>query len=251
MVARRWCAVVVTVCLGFAPAVVQGVAAADQPPSDPNAVVEVHVDSQAYQTERGTMTGSFRARCTPGHQMTEVAVTFAQGADTGPPSPAQPIACNGFWQRQWVSSPEHLFEGGPAEISVRAVVVDVGTGTSQELTVTKAVYVRPAAKIVLPATAELRPGNLVRMVVQARCDAPWVLQDFLVSGTQAAGAAYGSALLDLPCDGVTRPVTVWLTSDGVRFKRGALQVDAEITLLDPDFFDPAAQIRASRSVSVR
>lgn len=216
--------------------------------------VELRINAQAYEGPRGTILADLRGRCAPGYVFADLVLDFSQGDVTTPSVSGSPFPCDGRWHGQRVMSLE-AFEPGPATLTARLSVVDAETGDpGPQVVVTQAIYVRPAAKIELPRTAELRPHAVVKMVVRARCDAPWVLQDFYISATQGTypDVAFDDALLDLTCDGVTRSVTVLLQSTtGVAFHRGALLVDADITLLDPEQFDPVTQVRASRTVTVR
>ena len=104
----------------------------------------------------------------------------------------------------------------------------------------------------LPATVELRPHAVVKATVRARCDAPWVLQSFSVHATQGAFPSIASddEYLDVPCDGVQRPFTIWFRSAPVAFHRGWLRLDSEITLLDPEQLDPVMQVCSTRVVRV-
>ena len=137
------------------------------------------------------------------------------------------------------------------------VLADAVTGEPRgSVTQTKQIYVRPAAKVVLPRTAELLPGRVVKLVVRARCDEPWVPGDFIVSATQgeAVGAAHDTEFLSIVCDGVVRRHVVRLQSvrspDQGVFRTGWIRVDASLTVFDPEFFDPVAQATATRSVLV-
>ena len=136
-------------------------------------------------------------------------------------------------------------------------LADAMTGEPRgTVTQTKQIYVRPAAKIVLPRTARLLPGRVVKLVVRARCDEPWVPGDFLVSATQGepVGAAQDFEFLEIECDGEIRPYVVRLRSEpspdrGV-FGLGWIRVDAELTVFDPESFDPVAQARRTKAIRV-
>lgn len=215
-------------------------------------VAEVHVDAQAYEGQRGTILAGVRGRCAPGFVVAELDLDFSQGDVTTPSVSGQPFPCDGAWHRQRVSSLE-AFEAGPATLTARLVVVGEATGVPvSEVSTTAAIYVRPAAKIELPSTVELRPHAVVKVNFRARCDAPWVLQDFSIGATQGEFPSIAGAnqYLDLSCDGVLHPYTVWLKSSPVSFRSGWLRLDGSISLLDPQEFDPVTQATASRVVRV-
>ncbi|WP_205472015.1 hypothetical protein [Nocardioides sp. SYSU D00038] len=207
---------------------------------------EVHVDSQARQGQFNTITGSLRFRCAAG-LVAEVRLTWSQAGFTSPEAPGRPASCTGGWQRQAWASYEG-FDPGPAVVRARLLLTDAQGTPRGGAVQTKQVYARPAAKVVLPRTALLRPRGVVRVVVRARCDRPWVLAGFHVAATQGQRTASRSP--GLRCDGVEHDVTVWLKPAAGRFRAGWLDVSAEVTLLDAVHQDPVAQARASRSVRV-
>ncbi|MCW2772150.1 MAG: hypothetical protein JWN91_476 [Nocardioides sp.] len=215
-------------------------------------VAELHIDAQAYEGQRGTILAGLRGRCAPGYRVTELALDFSQGDVVTPTLLEQPFPCDGLWHRQRVSSLE-AFEAGPATLTARVSVVPVAGGTTTQVSTTAAIFVRPAAKIELPASVELRPHAVVKVTFRARCDAPWVLQDFHVTATQGefpGAVASADQYLDLTCDGVLHPFTIWLKSTPVPFHAGWLRLDASISLLDPQEFDPVTQATSTRVVRV-
>jgi hypothetical protein len=216
-------------------------------------VAQVHVHAQAYEGPRGTILASLRGRCAPGYEVADLVLDFSQGAVTTPSVLGQPFRCDGRWHEQRVTSLE-AFEPGHATLTARLSVVRVSTGDPGPQAVdTQDLYVRPAAKVVLPRTVHLEPDGAITAVVRARCDTPWVLQDFLVEATQGdgVGAPFGSTLADLVCDGKVRPVTVRIAPVAAPFHRGHLRLDGVISLLDPDSFDPVTSAGATRTVRVR
>jgi hypothetical protein len=215
-------------------------------------VAELHVGAQAYEGQRGTILAGLRGRCAPGYRVTELALDFSQGDVVTPTLLEQPFPCDGRWHRRRVTSLE-AFEAGPATLTARVSVVPVAGGTTTQVSTTAAIYVRPAAKIELPASVELRPHAVVKITFRARCDAPWVLQDFHVSATQGefpSPVASADQYLDLTCDGVLHPFTIRLKSTPVPFHAGWLRLDASISLLDPQEFDPVTQATSTRVVRV-
>ena len=215
-------------------------------------VAELHIGAQAYEGQRGTILADLRGRCAPGYQVTELALVFSQGDLVTPSLLEQPFPCDGRWHRQRVASLE-AFSPGPAVLTARVSVVPNGGGQVRLVSTTTSIYVRPAAKIELPATVKLRPHGVVKVTFRARCDAPWVLQDLHLTATQGEfpSIAGDDAYLDLTCDGTMHPFTVWLRSEPVAFHAGRLRLDGSITLLDPQEFDPVAQATATRVVRVR
>ena len=90
-----------------------------------------------------------------------------------------------MWRRQQFSTPDEAYDPGPATVTARLRVTDIATGAPGTPGVqTKQIYVRPGAKIELPATATLGPNGAVRLVLRARCDKPWVLAEFGLSASQ-------------------------------------------------------------------
>jgi hypothetical protein len=227
--------------------------AAASPAIHREAVADVHVASQAYEGPRGTILADVRGRCAPGHEVVELVLDFSQGDVTTPSLLGRTFPCDGHWHSQRVTSLE-AFEAGRAMLTARLTVVDVATGDPAPQAVeTRSIYVRPAAKVVFPVVAHLLADGVVRIVVRARCDAPWVLQDFHVSLTQGEfpTVASADAYLDLTCDGTVRRTTLRLASSPVPFHRGRLLASGSITLLDPEQFDPVTQVTATRSVRLR
>lgn len=214
---------------------------------------DVQISRFAYEGPRGTILADLRLRCAPGYEFAELALDFSQGGVTTPSLLGQPVPCDGRWHDQRVSSLE-AFEAGWATLTARLTVVDAVTGEpAPEAVATRAIYVRPAAAIVLPRTVHLLPGGQVRLTVRARCDVPWVLQDFSVTLTQGEFPAIASAdaYLDLTCDGALHSTTVLLGPSTVPFQEGPARIDASITLLDPEQFDPVTQATATGTVRVR
>lgn len=218
---------------------------------------EVRVLGPAREGPRGTILGEVGVRCATGLVATGFVLQITQGDVATPPSQERLPSCTGALETQSFSSLE-AFGPGPATVVATLTLADAATGEPRgTVTRSRQIYVRPAANIVLPRRARLLPGRVVRLVVRARCDAPWVPGDFLVSATQGepVGAAQDSELLTVRrCDGRTRSYVVRLVSEpspdrGV-FRTGWIRLDAELTVFDPESFDPVAQARKSRAVRV-
>jgi hypothetical protein len=209
----------------------------------------LRVEGQAYEGPRGTIQGAFRGRCAPGLRVDALSVDFAQGDVVPPTASVAPIPCDGRWHRVEVSSAE-AFEPGRATMTVRMRLVGRGGAPRDEVVRVRSIYVRPAGRIELPATVRLDHGALV-LTLRARCDEPWLAEGFSVTVFQASAGVGASAPLSTPCDGVTRRFTVRLTSGEGAFRRGPVDVHAEMTLFDQVFFDPVAQPSADRVARVR
>ena len=210
----------------------------------------VRVADVAREGPRDTIIATVWGRCAPGFEFQDLEVEFLQDGLSRPPSFGQPFPCDGEWHRQTVWSLEADFHPGRATVTARLSVTDAETGDpGQQAVVTKDIWVRAAAAIRLPATATLTPHRLIRLTVAARCDRPWVLSDFLISATQDGN--FGGVRREIPCDGDFHRRTVWLRSGGTPFHRGTALVDASVSLLDPEFFDPVTTATASRSVTVQ
>jgi hypothetical protein len=218
---------------------------------------EIRIQGQAHEGPRGTILGEVRVRCAPDLVATGFVLQISQGDVVTPPSQEQLPSCTGELEAQSFSSLE-AFDPGPATVVATLYLADAATGEPRgTVTQTRQIYVRPAAKIILPRKARLLPGRVVKLVVQARCDEPWVPGDFIVSATQGepVGAAHDSELVPVEeCDGDYRSYVVLLDSepspDRGEFRTGWMRVDAELTVFDPEFFDPVAQARKSRAVWV-
>ncbi len=94
------------------------------------------------------------------------------------------------------------------------------------------------------------------MVVRARCDRPWVEPDFSIELAQNEFPNMAQDSLNLPgfppCDGTYHRVVLRFRSmTETPFRRGWVQVQSFLSVLDPVFFDPVAQDRAARLVKVR
>jgi hypothetical protein len=229
-----------TTLLGVAPA-----HAAAAPAAAPAA--EVRVQAQAFELARGSIGITIRSRCGADLRVAQLSLVYSQGDVTGPTELAAPPPCTGDWQRQSASSVEG-FDPGPATVVATMTLVDAATGeTRGTASQTMRIYVRPAAEVVLPRTAQLRPHGVVRLAVRARCDEPWTPGDWTLDAVQ--DQANDSELLGITCDGRMHRVVVLLKSGTPSFTRGRLLVDSSLTVFD-EFFDPVAQARASRSVRV-
>lgn len=225
--------------------------------ADPAPDAEIRVQGQAFEGPRGTILGEVRVRCATGLVATGFVLQISQGDVVTPPTQEPLPSCTGALEPQAFSSLE-AFDPGSATVVATLELADAVTGEPRgTVTQTKQIYVRPAAKIVLPRTARLLPGRVVKLVVRARCDEPWVPGDFLVSATQGepVGAAQDFEFVTIDeCDGELRSYVVRLRSErspdrGV-FRLGWIRVDAELTVFDPDSFDPVAQARKTRAVRV-
>lgn len=245
---RRLLALLFAVAMACAPLqAVQAVPAVAGTSADP--LFDVRISPQAFEGPRGTILASLRGICAPGLEVDELRVQFSQGDVITPSELVSPFECDGEWHRKRLTSLE-AFEPGPATLTALLSVRNASTGEPEgEVFVEQQIFVRPAARIWLPKYAELKRYGVVALTVWARCDRPWVLSDFLVSGTQAG--RFAQASLDTPCDGTVRAFPVRLRSSAGPFTRGAMQVDAALSLLDPEFFDPVTTATATRTVWVR
>ena len=216
----------------------------------------VHVDSQAYEGQFSTAVVGVRGKCAPGFAFKELSVVFKQGGLTGPPSPGSSFACDGKWHRQQVKSPEG-FDPGPAKATARLSVTKVSTGAPGTTAVHNTrIYIRPGAETLIPATATLQPGHVVKIVLRARCDKPWLLAEFYVNLNQGEfpNQASGNEASDsFPpvCDGTYYSKAFYVSGSPASFHKGWVQVDTTIHTLDPVNFDPAPSDTSSRMVRVQ
>ena len=217
---------------------------------------EIRIQGQAFEGPRGTILGEVRVRCATDLVATEFTLQISQGDVVTPPTQEALPSCTGDLESQAFSSLE-AFDPGPAIVVATLQLADAVTGEPRGSVIqTRQIYVRPAARIVLPRTAELLPGRVVKLVVHARCDEPWVPGDFIVSATQgeAVGAAQDTEFLSIVCDGEFHRFVVLLQSvrspDRDVFRTGWIRVDANLTVFDPEFFDPVTQATVSRAVLV-
>jgi hypothetical protein len=215
----------------------------------------VAINPQAFEGQRHTIVGNVWARCAPGFEFAGLAIDITQGASVGAESGSS-VVCDGEWHKQTFKTSEENWVPGPATVTARLSVTDVVTGDPGRQGVqTKDIYVRPGAKIELPATATLRPHGVVRLVIKARCDKPWVLSEFGLEANQGAfphlaSSGYNSDTFP-KCDGALHSLTIFLQSSPTSFKRGWMTVDAHIHTLDPVEFDPAPSATAQRAVKVQ
>jgi hypothetical protein len=212
----------------------------------------VVVDRSADEGARGTILATVRVRCEPGHEVVDLSLEFSQAGVTQPVLSGPGFPCDGRWHELGVSSLEG-FDPGPATLTARLTVADSGTGAVAPPAVdTQQVEVVPAAAVRLPGTAVLRPDGGVRLVLRARCATPWVLQELTVRASQGDDPTVASddAAPALVCDGDWHRVVVLLGSADPAFTRGPAQVEAVVTVLDPESFDPVAQARETATVRI-
>ena len=209
----------------------------------------VAINPQAYEGQRNTILGSLFARCAPGFEFADLVIDLSQGASATTLA-GKPVTCDGQWHKQRFSTPEEAWDPGPAMVTARISVTDVETGDpGQQGVQTKEIYVRPGAKIEIPGWATLRPHGVVKLVLRARCDKPWVLADFGLSATQGEfpnQAAWSTTDTYPECDGAYRTRTFWMKASSGTFRKGWLRVDGYIHTLDPVHFDPGAGDHARR-----
>jgi hypothetical protein len=211
-------------------------------------LAQIRVDGPAHEGARGQILLDLRISCRPGLTATELSLTFSQGDRTDSAGLANPPTCDGKLHRLRVSSDEG-FEPGRAHVDIALTLVDTATGDPRgTVTRSKDIFVRPAARILLPRTAVLNADGTVTAVVRARCDEPWTPGDYLVSGSQG-GSRFAQTSLTITCDGRFHTSRVTLQSVGDAFIPGRIQLDAELTVFD-EFFDPVAQGSATRSVKL-
>lgn len=221
------------------------------PTAAPAPAGEVRVQGQAYEGQFNTFTGTLRLTCRPGLVVTALGLTFTQDFTSPEGLEGTIPTCDGRWHTQTFRSLEG-FHAGRASVDVRMSVADAATGVPRgDVTASGSVFVRPGARVLLPRTARLRPGGVVEATVLGRCDEPWVLQDFFVAVSQHEGFSFASTLLDIPCDGVYHARTVRLpVAVGAPFNRGWAYLDATISTLDGENFDPAIFATSGRPVRV-
>lgn len=217
---------------------------------------ELFIKAQAYEGARGTIYADLRLRCAPGFVFADLVLDFSQGGVVTPSLFGRSFPCDGNWHLQRVQSSE-AFDPGRAMLTARLSVTDLQTGDpGRQAVVTQSIYVRPAAKIELAATAVLRPHHVVRLTLKVRCDAPWIGQGLYVEAVQGNAVPFAQdneSFPDVPltCDGVLRSHAFWFKSNTARpFTRGRMTLSASLSLLDPEFFDPVSSATANRSVTV-
>lgn len=215
----------------------------------------VHIHRQAFEGQNGTILASYKTRCAPGFEFAEAVIDFSQGSVSTPSTFGQPIPCDGKWHEQKTTSLE-AFQPGAATMAIRMSVIRTDSGDPGKQAFESApIFVRAAAASVIPASATLLANHVVKVVVQARCDKPWVLQEFGITATQdefpnQKSASQYSQTYPV-CDGKLHPRTFLLKADPGNFHKGKLRVDTSITVLDPQSFDPVAQANQSRTVTVK
>ena len=216
----------------------------------------VAINPQAYEGQFQTILGSLFARCAPGFAFDSLEIVVSQAGVLEPQALAGThVDCDGQWHKQQFRTSQSAWHPGPATVRATLIVRDVGTGEAALGVQTREIYVRPGAKIELPATATLRPNGVVKLVLKARCDKPWLLQEFGLDAEQgefpslAADSFYSDTFPT--CDGVLHSRTLFLQSSPTAFKRGWITVNAHIHTLDPEQFDPAPSTTVQRAVLVQ
>lgn len=233
------------------------VAAAARPARAGAAVVpaaEVQVSPRAREGQGGTIRASLLARCATPYTFQELSVEFSQGGFTAPSMQLRAVACDGQWHGVAVTSQEG-FDPGHASLSARMTVIDDVTGDPARQAVdTQAIWVRPAARVVI-SNAHLLSNGAVVIRLRARCDRPWVESSLTLSLTQGVGENGVGASPRFPSGGVVCD-EVWHAVDlrtrkHSGFRRAPARMDATLTVFDPLSFDPVSQASAGRSVLIR
>ena len=215
----------------------------------------VSVNPQAFEGQRNTIVGNVWARCAPGFKFAGLTIRLTQ-AGFSATTTGKSIPCDGVWRKQQFITPQEAWDPGPATSTARLRVTDINTGAQGTPGVqTRQIYVRPGAKIEIPATATLRPNGVVKLVLRARCDKPWVLTEFALSASQGEfpnQATWNTDSDTYPtCDGAFHTRTFEMLATQGNFHKGWLRVDSHIHTVDPDEFDPAPGAIATRMVKVQ
>ena len=216
----------------------------------------VTVNPQAFEGQRHTIVGYVWARCAPGFLFSSLTINITQGQSVGTETGGS-VDCDGLWHKQQFTTSEENWVPGPATYRDaqserhRDGGLPRQTGHADQARSTCA----PARRFELPATAVLRPNHVVKLVLKARCDKPWVLGGFGVGAQQGTFPKHAGASIDTntfpTCDGALHSLTVYLKStSSTPFKRGWVSVDSYLHTLDPQEFDPAPSATAMRAVKV-
>lgn len=209
---------------------------------------EVRLPGPAHQGADGTFTGRLRVRCAVGHEVTSVDLSFAQrGATTTTGEPAVLPVCTGEWESVGYTSGEGYRAGRSATVAVELTVAD-GSGATGTVTLTRDLYVRPAARVRFPDQVTLLDSGEVRARVRVRCDEPWSNFATFVGIAQGGVAHEPRVVEDVPCDGDYRRRTALLVPDDGAFETGRARLTVDVILEDPDDFGP--EITATRRVWV-
>ena len=216
----------------------------------------VQIERFAREGPRDTILASLRAQCAPGFEFAELVVDFSQGDVVTPSLLGQAIPCDGRWHDQDITSLE-AFEPGTATMATRLSVTNEATGEPGVQGVdSETIRVRAAAAVELGARGRLHSDGSATIRVVARCDRPWVEANLGVGASQfrddgTSVAAFVSLPTGTPvCDDRWHSFSVRATPAGGLFHAGVLEVSADLSILDPDFFDPVTQASTSRTVTI-
>jgi len=203
---------------------------------------EVEIAGPAHQGLDGTFTGTIDVRCRSGLEADGLFLSF----DDSPEVAAEVLPeCTGEWEQVPYTSGEG-YEAGSRVVVAARLVLDEGT----EVGAGRSIYIRPAAKVLLPETVRLRPSGLIRARFWVRCDEPWL--NYATFAVVEQGDGWGSRVVpDLTCDGEYHARTRWLADDeGDGWERGRARLTIEV-ILETDDFDEGPEISATRRVRVR
>ena len=215
---------------------------------------QIDISPYAKELARGAMLVHLTARCAPGHVVQELVLDYAQGTVQVSWPATVDLPCDGRWHRLRVTGPE-AFEPGHADVSARLTILDQSTGDPAPQAVdSQRVWVEPAAKVKVGSHAKLRSDGSAVLSVWVRCDQPWIVQDLVVELRQ--GAMGGTAIRTdefFPCDDRWHHFLLEIApSDPTTpFTRGPADVQALLSILDAEHFDPVTQARHLTTVRIR
>ena len=109
------------------------------------------------------------------------------------------------------------------------------------------VVLRPAAEVEIGSPVKLGRDGGVSVPVRVRCQRPWVDAELSLSVAQNGGTLVGSAAGDfgIVCDAAWHSLRVRVVPAADPFRVGRAQVDASITVYEPESLDPVDQGGAS------
>lgn len=234
-----------TVLLGMIMAVgLAAPASAGDPPP-----VELRLPGPAHQDVDGTFTGTLRVRCAVGDEISSIHLSFAQGATTTTQEAESLPACTGAWEPVGYTSGEGYRAGRSVTVGAEVAVAD-GAGAAEAVTLSRELWVRPAAKVRFADKAVLLDSGEVRARVWIRCDPAWYNYASFVGVDQGATRAEAGVVDDVDCDGDYHRRVEVLAPDEGTFTRGWARVNVDVILEDHDL-EWGPEIYASRRVWVK
>ncbi len=212
--------------------------------------VEVRVGQEGAVGRFGSVTVPVLYRCQRPWIVAGLYVQASQGGVTGRAFRSAGLTCDAAWHRVVLEAGSGTGEPFLADYADIDVTVDIQDPISfdpvEQATASARIWIAPAARIRVEG-AVLHHGAVL-VTVAARCQRPWVVQQFSASVSQRRGFVFGavSASTGLTCDAAWHRITLRVRG-AESFVRGPARVEAGLFVLDPVDFDPVDADSSSRT----